>query len=73
VFEIVPRLQAAFQVDEVVLGGGNSKLLTTLPKGCRLGDNRNAFAGGFRLWSDGKPARRGSALRRNAKARRRRE
>ena len=71
VFEIVPRLMAAFQVDEVVLGGGNSKLLTTLPKGCRLGDNKNAFAGGFRLWSDAKPARRRPAPRKSARARRR--
>ena len=31
VFEIVPRLREAFQVDEVVLGGGNSKLLRALP------------------------------------------
>jgi polyphosphate glucokinase len=58
VFEIVPRLQAAFQVDEVVLGGGNSKLLDKLPRGCRLGDNKNAFAGGFRLWKDEAPAPR---------------
>jgi len=58
VFEIVPRLQAAFQVDEVVLGGGNSKLLDRLPKGCRLGDNKNAIAGGFRLWKDKAPAAR---------------
>ena len=50
VFEIVPRLREAFQVDEVVLGGGNSKLLRTLPVGCRRGDNKNAFAGGFRLF-----------------------
>ncbi len=73
VFEIVPRLMAAFQVDEVVLGGGNSKLLTTLPKGCRRGDNRNAFAGGFRLWSDAKPSRRRSAARKSTRARSRRE
>jgi len=58
VFEIVPRLQAAFQVDEVVLGGGNTKLLRTLPKGSRRGDNRNAFAGGFRLFKDRDRARR---------------
>jgi polyphosphate glucokinase len=50
VFEIVPRLHSAFQVDEVVLGGGNAKMLRTLPRGCRRGDNRNAFRGGFRLW-----------------------
>jgi hypothetical protein len=50
VAEIVPRLRAAFQVDEVVLGGGNVKLLKTLPPGARLGSNAHAFAGGFRLW-----------------------
>lgn len=49
--EIVPRLREAFQVDEVVLGGGNVKLLKVLPPGCRKGDNVNAFKGGFRLWS----------------------
>jgi polyphosphate glucokinase len=53
--EIVPRLHQAFQVDEVVLGGGNIKLLKTLPPGCRLGANSNAFAGGFRLWERRKP------------------
>jgi len=34
----------------VVLGGGNIKHLKTLPPDTRLGDNQNAFAGGFRLW-----------------------
>jgi polyphosphate glucokinase len=43
---------AAFRPDDVVLGGGNSKRLKRLPKACRLGDNDNAFAGGFRLWDD---------------------
>jgi predicted NBD/HSP70 family sugar kinase len=57
VFEIVPRLKAAFQVDEVVLGGGNSKLLAALPAGCRRGDNKNALAGGFRLFADEAAAR----------------
>jgi hypothetical protein len=50
VWEIVPRLREAFQVDEVVLGGGNVKQLKALPPGCRPGDNANAFVGGFRLW-----------------------
>ena len=36
--------------DDVVLGGGNAKKLTKLPKGCRAGNNANAFLGGFRLW-----------------------
>jgi polyphosphate glucokinase len=34
----------------VVLGGGNSKLLTKLPKGSELGANKNAYLGGVRLW-----------------------
>jgi polyphosphate glucokinase len=34
-----------------VLGGGNAKLLKKLPPGTRLGDNSNAFQGGYRLWA----------------------
>ena len=41
---------AAFVVDYVVLGGGNARHLKTVPRGARLGDNANAFRGGFRLW-----------------------
>ena len=41
---------AALEVDYVVLGGGNSKRLRKLPRLTRLGDNANAFKGGFRLW-----------------------
>jgi len=33
-----------------VIGGGNAKKLHRLPAGARMGDNRNAFLGGFRLW-----------------------
>jgi len=40
----------AFEVDYVVLGGGNSKRLRKLPPLTRLGDNALAFKGGFRLW-----------------------
>jgi polyphosphate glucokinase len=50
VADIVERLKAALEVDYVVLGGGNAKLLKKLPPGARLGDNNNAFRGGFRLW-----------------------
>jgi polyphosphate glucokinase len=46
----VERLIPAIQSDEVVLGGGNVKKLNKLPKGCRAGDNANAFVGGFLLW-----------------------
>ncbi len=58
VFDVVERLKAALEPDYVVLGGGNLRLLKKLPPGCRLGDNRNAFRGGFRLWqSKGAPRR----------------
>lgn len=55
--EIIPRLHHAFQVDEIVLGGGNVKLLKALPPATRLGNNANAFTGGFRLWERGKSGR----------------
>ena len=47
---IVERFKNALEVEYVVLGGGNIKHLKTLPPNTRLGDNQNAFAGGFRLW-----------------------
>ncbi len=50
VVDVVERLAAALEPDDIVLGGGNVKELKELPKGCRQGDNANAFAGGFRLW-----------------------
>ncbi|MGH9519291.1 MAG: ROK family protein, partial [Terriglobales bacterium] len=48
--EIVRELKAALAADYVVLGGGNTHQLLRLPAGATLGDNRNAFRGGFRLW-----------------------
>lgn len=50
VIETIERFQNCFQPDEIVLGGGNSKFLDVLPPNCRLGSNKNAFAGGFKLW-----------------------
>jgi predicted NBD/HSP70 family sugar kinase len=50
VFDVVNALKAALEPDYVVIGGGNAELLKTLPPNSRLGDNRNAFRGGFRLW-----------------------
>ena len=50
VADVVKRLIAALEPDDVVLGGGNVKKLKHMPKGCRSGDNANAFVGGFRLW-----------------------
>jgi glucose-6-phosphate isomerase len=48
--DVVNRLIAALETEDVVLGGGNVHQLDTLPPGCRAGDNGNAFLGGFRLW-----------------------
>jgi polyphosphate glucokinase len=48
---LVEELSAALQVDYVVLGGGNAKLLKDLTPKARLGDNANAFKGGFALWT----------------------
>jgi polyphosphate glucokinase len=52
VARIAEQLKNALEAEDVVLGGGNAKLLKTLPPGCRLGDNSTAFAGGFRLWDE---------------------
>src|SRR5262245_1968969 len=55
VADVVKRLIAALEPEDVVLGGGNVRKLKELPLGCRSGDNFNAFWGGFRLWeNDGK-------------------
>jgi polyphosphate glucokinase len=60
VADVVARLTAALVPDEVVLGGGNARNLKKLPPLCRLGDNANAFIGGFRLWEDptGRPSKK---------------
>ena len=50
--DVVARLIAALEPDDVVLGGGNVKKLKQLPPGCREGDNANAFLGGFRIWEE---------------------
>jgi polyphosphate glucokinase len=52
VADVVERLKTALEPTDVVLGGGNVKVLKKLPKGCRAGDNANAFLGGFRLWEE---------------------
>jgi polyphosphate glucokinase len=50
VADVVERLRAALEPDYVVIGGGNVKQLKKLPPGAELGNNKNAFRGGFRLW-----------------------
>ena len=52
VADVVQRLIAALEPDDVVLGGGNVQKLKELPPDCRAGDNANAFVGGFRLWAE---------------------
>jgi len=51
--EVVDALKSAFEADYVVLGGGNAVRMKRLPQGARMGDNRNAFAGGLRIWRQG--------------------
>jgi predicted NBD/HSP70 family sugar kinase len=50
VADVIERLKDALEAEYVVLGGGNAKNIKKLPPDTRLGDNRNAFVGGFRLW-----------------------
>ena len=57
VLDIIDLFMAAFVVDYVVLGGGNAKDMTTVPRNVRIGDNSNAFRGGFRLWDDQRSGR----------------
>ncbi len=62
--KVTGLLRKALDVDYVVLGGGNSRLIKALPKGTRLGNNFNAFLGGFQLWRE--PGERiASAVRRS--------
>jgi polyphosphate glucokinase len=57
VADVVATLTAALEPEYVVLGGGNAQELNDLPPGSRLGDNANAFTGGFRVWAADAPAR----------------
>ena len=43
-------LKKSVVADYVVLGGGSAKKFDELPDGIELGNNRNAFLGGARLW-----------------------
>jgi polyphosphate glucokinase len=66
VADIVKVLTAALEPEDVVLGGGNVKKLKELPRGCRAGDNANAFIGGFRLWQQAAAKRRPARQRKPA-------
>ena len=45
-------LRNALVADDVVIGGGNARLVNPLPPHCRRGDNADAFKGGALLWQD---------------------
>jgi polyphosphate glucokinase len=70
VADVVTRLKAALEADDVVVGGGNAKLLRSLPRGVRRGANANAFLGGYRLWTTTQNSdRRRTARRSRARSR----
>ncbi len=52
VADVVQRLVAALEPDDVVIGGGNVHKLEKLPDGCRAGCDDSQFLGGFRLWQE---------------------
>jgi polyphosphate glucokinase len=52
VADVVERMSTALEPDYVVIGGGNARRLKKLPPKARLGNNENAFKGGFRLWDE---------------------
>jgi polyphosphate glucokinase len=51
---VVARLTTGLEPDYVVIGGGNAPKLKQLPANARLGNNEDAFVGGFQLWASGK-------------------
>jgi hypothetical protein len=52
VAKVVKLLREALEANQVVLGGGNACRMKELPSNTKLGDNSNAFLGGFRVWED---------------------
>ena len=62
VLDIIDLFVAAFLVDYVVIGGGNAEHVSNAPRNVRIGDNSNAFRGGFRIW-EGQSCRRGRSRR----------
>jgi polyphosphate glucokinase len=69
VADVVRRLIAALEPEDIVLGGGNVHKLKELPPGCRAGDNANAFLGGFRLWQENGSHRSSARVKPHKRAR----
>lgn len=61
VLRVIEVLKKALGAEYVVLGGGNARLLESLPEGVMLGDNSNAFRGGFKLWQPQNHSKRKAA------------
>lgn len=59
VADVVERIKDALEAEYVVIGGGNAKNIKKLPPDARLGDNQNAFVGGFSLWEKRSKSRLG--------------
>lgn len=57
---VVELLKHGLQADYVMLGGGQTKELSSLPPDVRLGTNAHAILGGIRLWNKDEPAPRSS-------------
>jgi polyphosphate glucokinase len=62
VVKVVAELARALGPTDIVIGGGNVRLLDTMPPGCRHGDNAHAFIGGFRLWQNSREANGGAPV-----------
>ena len=54
VARVIELLHDALQADEVVLGGGEAKMVKTVPAGVRRVANDMAILGGLRIWVDPK-------------------
>ena len=50
--DAVRRLNVFFDAEYVVLGGGNSRELTALPRDTVLADENAAFTGGTLMWKE---------------------
>jgi glucokinase len=50
VHDLVHALRKALLPEDIVIGGGNARHLGKMPRHTRLGNNKDAFAGGLRLW-----------------------
>jgi polyphosphate glucokinase len=57
VHAVVALLRAGLQADYVVLGGGQTKKLKTVPPRVRISGNQSAILGGRRLWDARRSAR----------------